>query len=131
MRPFAAILWKWWSRCRRGFCRTTWHRRGAGRHNHRRVGVPVGDSSVNFILIVGAIAGERGHRIRDLIEQGADLSAVIDVFAGQRRSHDLAGLSIDTEVQFPPGPAPLGAMLLNQPLAGTASLQPRAVHQEV
>jgi hypothetical protein len=53
---------------------------------------------VNSILIVGSIAGERRQRIRGLVEQGANLSAVVDVFAGQRRSHDLAGLSVDAEV---------------------------------
>src|SRR3954454_14932855 len=34
-------------------------------------------------------------------------------------------------MQHSPGPAPLGAVLLRQPLARTTELQPRAVHQQV
>jgi hypothetical protein len=34
-------------------------------------------------------------------------------------------------MQHSPGPAPLGAVLLRQPLARAAELQPRAVHQQV
>src|SRR3954463_8086328 len=34
-------------------------------------------------------------------------------------------------MQHSPGPAPLGAVLLYQPLARAAELQPRAVHQQV
>ena len=97
----------------------------------RRIRVTFSNGGVNSILIVGSIAGHRRHGIRDLVEQSADLGAVIDVFAGQRRSHDLAGLGIDAEVQLPPRSPHLGAVLLNQPLAGATELQPRAVHQQV
>src|SRR3954452_17120662 len=34
------------------------------------------------------------------------------------------------KMQHSPGPAPLGAALLHQPLAGAAELQPRAIHQQ-
>jgi hypothetical protein len=79
----------------------------------------------------GPIAGERGQRIGDLVEQRADLRAIVHLFAGQRRGHDLAGVGMDTEMELAPGAAGLGAMFLNQPLARTAQLQSRAVNQQV
>ena len=50
---------------------------------------------------------------------------------GQRGSHDLAGVGIQADVELAPRPPHLGAVLLDQPLAWPAQLQPRAVHQEV
>jgi hypothetical protein len=79
-----------------------------------------GDFGINTVLIVGPIASERGQRAGDLVEQRADLSAVIDIFRGQRRGHDLTGAGIDAEMQFAPGAAGLDAVLLNQPLARAA-----------
>src|SRR5690242_1203642 len=54
--------------CRRGVSGCAWHRRGPRRHDHRRVWMTVGNSSVNTVLIVGPIAGEGGQRIRNLLE---------------------------------------------------------------
>jgi hypothetical protein len=82
--------------------------------------VTSGDAGVNAILIIGSIGNERGQRTRDLLEQGADLDSIVHVFTGQRRSHDLAGVGVHTEMQLPPRPARLGAMLCDQPLTGTA-----------
>jgi len=45
--------------------------------------------------------------------------------------HDLAAAGVQANVQLPPGPACLGAMLLLQPLARAAQAQSRAVHQQV
>jgi hypothetical protein len=59
-----------------------------------------------------------------LIEQGADLGAVVHLLGGQRHRDDLPGVGIQADVQLAPGPARLGTMLLNQPLAGPAELQP-------
>src|SRR3712207_4589765 len=70
--------------CRGDVSRTTWHCRGAWRHDHRRLKVTFSNSGVNSMLIVGSIAGHRRQRIRDLVEQSASLSAVIGLFAGQR-----------------------------------------------
>jgi hypothetical protein len=67
----------------------------------------------------------------DLIEQRANLSRIVHLFAGQRRGHDLPGVGIHTEVQLSPRPARPGAMLLDQPFARTAQLQTGAVHQQV
>jgi hypothetical protein len=66
------------------------------------------------------MSGERGHRTGDLVEQGTDLGAIVNLFADQHRSHNLAGLGVHTEMQLPPGTTRLGAMLFNQPLACAA-----------
>ena len=44
------------------------HRGRAWRDNDRRLGVALGHNGVNTVLVVTAIAGERGHRARDLVE---------------------------------------------------------------
>src|SRR5215207_7306585 len=41
------------------------------------------------------------------------------------------GVGIPAEVELLPGPARLGAMLFDQPLAGATQRQARAVHQQV
>ena len=91
----------------------------------------LGHSRRNALLVVGAVGGEGGHGSRDLVEQGADLGAIVPFFVGQRRGDDLAGVGIHADVQLAPGPARLGSMLLDQPLAGPAELQAGAVHQQV
>jgi hypothetical protein len=58
------------------------------------------------------------------------LRAIIDVARGQFGCEDLPGLGIDPDVGFAPPPVPLGAALLDQPLAGSAQPQARAVHQQ-
>lgn len=60
-----------------------------------------------------------------------NLRAVIGIPAGQHRSDDLACVGVRDEVEHLPGPAPLGAVLLLQPTAGTAQPQTGAVHQQV
>jgi len=66
-----------------------------------------------------------------LIEQGANLGAVVDLLCRQHRRDDLPGVGIQADVQLPPGPARLGAVFLDQPLARAAELQAGAVHQQV
>ena len=67
---------------RRGLGRVARHRGRARRHDDGRVRVALGDAGVNTVLIVGAVAGERGHRPGYLIEQGIDLGRVVDVLGG-------------------------------------------------
>jgi len=111
----------------RGRGRFARHGRRARRHDDRRFGMALGDGGGNAVLVVSAVAGEGGHRSRHLIEQGADLGAVVDLLRCQRRRDDLPGVGIQADVQLAPGPARLGAMLLDQPLpfAGIP-LAPRA-----
>jgi hypothetical protein len=42
-------------------------------------GMTLGDRGGNAVLVVPAVSGERSHGCRHLVEQGADLGAVIDV----------------------------------------------------
>jgi len=66
-----------------------------------------------------------------LVEQGADLGGVVLVAVGQRGRHDPTRAGVHAQVQLLPRPAPLRAVLLDQPLAGADQLQSRAVHQQV
>src|SRR5215213_3213051 len=109
---------------RRGLSRLAQHGRGTRWHNDRRLRVTLSHIVVNAFLIVCPITGERGDGISDLIEQGTDLGAIINVVRGQHHRDDLARISIDPEMQFAPGPAPAGAVLLDQPLAGAANFRP-------
>jgi len=59
------------------------------------------------------------------------LRAVVDIFGGQQGGNDLSGAGVHAKVQLTPRPTQLGAVLLMQPLARAAQLQPRAVHQQV
>src|SRR3954453_7496770 len=79
------------------------------------------------VLVVRTIPREGGHRPRHLVEQGTGLGAIIDVGGGQRGGDDLAGVGVHAEMQLSPRPPHAGAVLLEQPLAGPAQLEPRAV----
>src|SRR3954467_10013371 len=89
------------------------------------------NGAVDTSLIVGSIACQRGKRTCDLVEQGPNLRAIIDIMGRQLCREDLPSLGIHPDVQLAPGPASAGTMLLDQPLAGPAELQARAVHQQV
>src|SRR4051812_22938294 len=89
------------------------------------------DGVVDASLIVGSIAGHRGKRSCDLVEQGPNLRAIIDIMGRQLCREDLPSLGLHPDVQLAPGPASAGPMLLDQPLAGPAELPARAVHQQV
>src|SRR5215207_3578431 len=90
-----------------------------------------GDRAGDAVLIVRSITRERSDQTRDLVEQGANLRAVIDIVGRQRRRDDPARVSIYANVELFPGPAPSRAMLLDQPLARPAELEARAVHQQM
>ncbi len=49
-----------------------------------RIGVTLGHAGVNAVLVVPAVPRDRGHGSRDLVEQGADLGAVVDLLGGER-----------------------------------------------
>jgi hypothetical protein len=70
-------------------------------------------------------------RLGGLVEQGLDLGSVIDVAVGQDGSDNPAGHRVEADVQFAPGTPPAGAVLLDQPLARAAELQPGTVNQQV
>lgn len=72
------------------------------RDNDHRFRVALGGASVNTVLVVRTIAGERRHRACDLIEQGTGLRAVVHVLGGQRRGHDLPGAGVHAQAECPP-----------------------------
>ncbi len=81
----------------------------------------LGNAGVDAVLVVSTVASERSHRACNLIEQGADLGAIVDLLGRERRSNDLAAANIHPDVQLSPGPARLGAVLLQQPLPSAGS----------
>ncbi len=89
------------------------------------------DLAVDVLAVVGAVAGEGRHCSVDPVEQRTSLRAIIDIPVGQHGGHNPASVGVGGEVQHPPGPAPLGAVLLDQPFAGPAQPYSRAVHQQV
>src|SRR3954464_12436116 len=91
----------------------------------------LGHVDVNALLVVRAVRRDGGDRVRDLVQQGADLGGVVFVALGQGGGHDPAGLGVHAEMELPPRPAPLGAVLLDPPRARAVELQPRAVDQQV
>ena len=66
-----------------------------------------------------------------MTKQRADLRGVIHVVCRQIGRDDLARIGIQADMQLPPGTVGLGAVLLDQPLAGATELQSCAVHQQM
>ena len=78
------------------------------------------DLGVDIIPVIGTIADEGHHGTIKPAEQGTDLRAIVGVPPGQHRGDDLAGVGVRRKVEHLPGPAPLAAMLLVQPVTRTA-----------
>src|SRR5712664_2443173 len=112
-----------------GLCRCAWYRARTWRHNDRRIRMTLADLTVDIVPIVRPIAGKR--RARNLLQQGTDLRAVIDILAGQLDGNDLSRVGVHPDMELSPGPTHLCGVLLDQPLTGTTELEPCAVHQQV
>src|SRR3954465_5382051 len=80
------------------------------------------ETGASTCAILRAVAGQRGDRAVDLVEQGADLRAIIGIPVGQHRGDDPPGVGVRGDVEHLPGPAPLGAVLLGQPLTRATQL---------
>src|ERR1700730_13607539 len=109
MRPRSAIS----CRCRSRFG-LTWQR-------------PTG----HIARIVRPITGKRRNRAGNLLQQGTDLRAVIDILAGQLGGDDLSSIGVHPDMELSPGPTRPCGVLLDEPLTGTAELETCAVHQQV
>ncbi len=57
------------------------------------------DTVVDAFLVVSAVTDKRGHRPRDLVEQGTGLGAIVQVVVGQRRGEDPAGVGVHAEME--------------------------------
>ena len=90
-----------------------------------------GDSVVDLVLIIGTVAGERGERIAELVKKRPGPRAVVNFLLRQLNGDDLAAVAIDADMQLAPGAPSGGAVLLDQPFAGAAQLQPGAVDEQV
>src|SRR3984885_746134 len=91
----------------------------------------LGNRLADPVLIITAVGGEGSDGIGDLIEKRVNHRTIIDVFPRHFDCDDLAAVGIDPDMQLPPGSATGRAVLFNQPFAGSAELQPSAVHQQM
>ena len=119
------------ARRRRGLCRSAWHRARTGRYNDRHIRMTLAVLTVDVVPIVRSIASNRHNRSGNLLQQGTDLRAVIDIVAGQLGGDDLSSVGVHADVELSPRPTRPRGMLLDEPLTGTAELEPGAVHQQV
>ena len=75
------------------------------------------DLTVDIVPIVRPIAGKRRNRARNLVQQGTDLRAVIDILAGQLGGNNLSCRRPPRYGAFARTDALCG-VLLDQPLTG-------------
>src|SRR5271166_4164729 len=81
------------------------------RHDDRCVRVTLGDFIVDVVTVERTVTDEGYDWTRHLVEQSADLRAVVVIIQPDR--HDLTGVGVYAEMQFSPGPACPSAMLLD------------------
>src|SRR4030081_886380 len=116
---------------RRGLCRCAWHRARTWRHNDCRIRITLVDLTVDIVPIIRSIAGKRRNRSGNLLQQGTDLRAVIDILVGQVGGDDFSSVGVGPCMELSPGPTRLCGVPLAQPLTGTAKLESCAVDQPV
>src|SRR5271157_5953414 len=100
-------------RRRRG--RLAQHTTRTRRHDDRCVRVTVGDFIVDIVPIERAVTDEGYDWTRHLVEQSADLRAIVVIVGGRPDRHDFTGVGVHAEMQFSPGPACPRAMLASRP----------------
>jgi hypothetical protein len=121
----------WRSMSRSRVCNGTGYRRRARRHDDHGLRLMVCRNTIDAILAVGAIARERRHTFLPPDRATGR--------PGRRHPHPSSSTRPrrfrpsrhpDRYATFARSACP-GAMLLDQPLAGAAEFQPRAVHQQM
>src|SRR4051812_36235422 len=110
--PLSVISWRWRSRWVGAVSAVALGTAVARWHDDGRLGMALADAGVGTFLVIRPVTREGGNRTRDLVQQGADLRAIIHVVGGQRGRHDLAGVGIPAEVELSPGPALSRAVFL-------------------
>src|SRR6516165_3058620 len=109
---------------RRGLCRCAWHRARTRRHNDRRIRMTLADLTVDIVPIVRPIAGKRCNRARNLLRQGTNLRAVIDILAGQLGGNDLSSVGVHPIWSFRQDRRTFAACLSTSHSPGPQSLNP-------
>src|SRR3712207_8440040 len=115
----------------RGLGRPARHRAGSWWYDHGRLRMAYGYRAIDVVPIEGPISRDGGDGTIDLVEQGPNLRAIIDVVGGQLHGNDPTRVSVRAKMKPAPGPTRPGAMRLGQPLSGPAEFQTRAVHQQM
>src|SRR6266478_3083841 len=57
------------------------------------------DLTIDIVPIVRSIASKRRSRSGNLVQQGTDLRAVIDILAGQLGGDDLSGVGVHADME--------------------------------
>jgi hypothetical protein len=86
----------------RGLSCLAQHCGGPWWHDDLGVRITVDHGAVDVVLIIRAVAGERGHGPFDLVEQWAYLGRIIDIVRRQRGGDNLARVSVHADMQLPP-----------------------------
>src|SRR3954470_22065958 len=94
------MSWRWRSRCVGAVSSVALHGGRARGHDDVRVRMALGHIGVDAVLVEGAVRRDGGDRLRDLVEQGADLGGVV-LCAGH--------------VQQPGGESPIGVKIALDP----------------
>ncbi len=89
------------------------------------------DLTVDIVPIVRPIASKRRNGARNLLQQGTDLRAVIDILAGHLGGNNLSRVGVHPDMELSPGPTHPCGVLLDQPLTGTAKLEPCGIRHSV
>ena len=85
--------------CRCGLGFVAEHSGGSWWDDRGSVGMTGEDITVDAVLIIRAVGGERCDRS---VEQGTHMSAIIDIFGSQSCCHDLPDIGIDANVKLAP-----------------------------
>src|SRR5271157_2843984 len=100
---------------RRSLGRLAQHTTRTRRHDDRCARVTLGDFIVDIVLIERAVTDEGYDWTRHLVEQSADLRAIVVITGRQPDRHDLTGVGVHAAMQLSPGPACPRAMLASRP----------------
>src|ERR1700732_4678811 len=82
------------------------------------------DLTVDIVPIVRPIASKRRNRARNLLKQGTDPRAVIDILAGQLGGDDLSSVGVHPDMELSPGPTRPCGLRLTSHSPGPQSLSP-------
>jgi hypothetical protein len=88
--------------CGRGFTRDG---RRSRRDDDSGLGMAFCHRIVNSLAVIGAVAGHRGDRALNLVEQIRNHRNIADIVRGQFHGGDLMGVGVDREMKFPPAAA--------------------------